>query len=453
MIEDQHNYENEPLNECVDSNLFMATANSFDTPRRQSIDAEIGRILLSDFQTPAISMTMESTKKEEDIEKEIKRMMEKDDMKVRAARSDPPSCWHRLTIWLEWDSGWLQYCWIQAIIFILGCTLLNVIYFYALRSDQKKVFEQISFLFSSLHRNLPVIFLLGSTFILALNRYFSFANAIPRTLSKVMKPFVMALKSEMEWTNTSHNRAHVIKQWRNYVLLSLLLTFRVFSKRLLLVYPTLKSIVDKGFMTRAEYFLIMDTQRRYKKEDHELYTLVLDWLDSLNKIWSKMDLYQDRNSMTKTISDAVQSLKDNCDNVIHLSKITIPRALVQLATISVYLIGFALILGNNYELEKSLKSGNEKPLFITFIYPLTFLAPYLVYFVYIKFYHVFISPTGWSEINPLDMCKLFEKLCLEADHICDENASPLSEREDQQLRQLVDILDRAAPFSIDMRNC
>ena len=331
---------------------------------------------------------------------------------------NPPTHLDAFREWFDKKHNLLNVTWKHALVYLILSYVVNAIYFWALDDAGRQEFARVIFyIFGRIYNVVPVQFFLGALVFLSIGRWFqAYQTMLPGT-NRLMRYYSTSLKPfKKDDTLWPEQRLRMVRKWNDWVLLAWLLTIRVISGPLRNKYPNLESILIGGFMTKVEMDVINAEIATKDLKRSELSLVVFEWLLNLNEM-SAND-YRAPNDF-KNNFDAIQNLKRSGSHLIKFSAKNIPKVMILVATLVVYIFGISSILGHNVvEYEKEPFSCISTSAIVgAFFYPIVYAIPFFLYLIWLRFLRSTTDPFGWDE-EDVDTCKIFKAHVENANRFC-----------------------------------
>lgn len=276
------------------------------------------------------------------------------------------------------------------LIFLIAYYGLSLIYDFALNVKGKKDFIDTSEFFSKNPLNTMVILILTFFTSTCLNRYFALPEKMPE-ISRAFNCFVTSFKE-----NTPRGQ-EIVDTYGRLLLLKMLLTYRIISKPLRKLYPTLKSIEDKGLLKGDEREQLEKEEQANGSE--KLPIVAFHWILGLQRL-NRANFYGPTD--TGRNFDAAHSFNESCVNVRKFHKWSVPSAIHQLALFAMFLYGFGLTLGRPFH-------DANRPILATISKYLPFhIISYLLAYAWMEIGRVTSKPFEGDRPH-IDLVDLFNK--------------------------------------------
>ncbi|XP_042190942.1 bestrophin-4 [Callorhinchus milii] len=277
----------------------------------------------------------------------------------------------------RWKGSIYKLLYKEFIVFVILYSILSVTYRCFLSHEQKRVFEKVA-VYCDKHTSLiPMSFVLGFYVTLVINRWWSQYRSIPLPdqLMCVVSGNIHGLDE----------RGRILRRTLiRYANLSSVLILRSVSTRVRKRFPSMKHIVEAGFMTCEELkaFEILVS-------DFNKYWIPCVWFTNLaSQARSEGRIHDD--VALRLLMDELNGYRAKCSLLFHYDWISIPLVYTQVVTIAVYSFFTICLIGRQF-LEP--KEGYEEDK-IDFYIPIFTLLQFFFYAGWLKVAEQIINPFG-----------------------------------------------------------
>eukprot|EP00081_Caenorhabditis_elegans_P017141 NP_497218.2 Bestrophin homolog 17 [Caenorhabditis elegans] len=250
-------------------------------------------------------------------------------------------------------------------------------YRYAFSKQLQTVFEEISIHTDDRMKYLPLTFMLGFFVTTVFERWRSALNVMPFIESVALSVAVLLPGKGREDRLT---RRAIIR----YVVLHQILVFRDISMRVRRRFPTLKYVVDAGFMRQEE----LDVLESVNQESSQTYWVPINWANSLALVAHQQKLIDQPTAFNNVIF-AIKEFRVAMETLIKFDAIPIPIAYPQVVFLAVR-VYFAICLVSRQFLISDMKSKTQ----MDWPVPIMTVLEFIFVIGWMKVAEVLLNPLG-----------------------------------------------------------
>ncbi|XP_051003021.1 LOW QUALITY PROTEIN: bestrophin-1 [Acomys russatus] len=292
--------------------------------------------------------------------------------KVADARLGSFSC-----LLLCWRGSIYKLLYGEFLIFMFLYYAIRGVYRMALSDEQQLLFEKLALYCDNYIQLIPISFVLGFYVTLVVSRWWSQYESLPwpdRLMSQV-SGFVEGKDKQGRLLRRTLIR---------YVILGQVLILRSVSTAVYKRFPSLRHLVQAGFMTPGEY-------KHLQKSGlpHNTYWVPWVWFSNLS-----MKAYvggRIRNSvLLQSLINEMCTLRTQCGQLYAYDWISIPLVYTQVVTVAVYSFFLACLVGRQFLNPAKNYPGHEMDLVV----PVFTILQFLFYMGWLKVAEQLINPFG-----------------------------------------------------------
>eukprot|EP00062_Callorhinchus_milii_P003555 gi/632940994/ref/XP_007885630.1/ PREDICTED: bestrophin-1 [Callorhinchus milii] len=278
---------------------------------------------------------------------------------------------------LRWKGSIYKLLYKEFLIFTLLYFSLSSIYRFLLNQSQKRVFEQIAINCNNYADLIPMSFVLGFYVTLVVSRWWNQYQSMPW-----LDHLMCVISCHVQGTDEYGRMLR--RTLMRYVNLSSVLIFRSVSTAVYKRFPTLRHLVQAGFMTQDEY-----QKFESLKSPHNKFWIPCVWFVNLAVKARKEERISDYVSLAHIFRE-VNTLRSQCERLYSYDWISVPLVYTQVVTIAVYSFFLACLIGRQFLDPSQGYPGHELDLYI----PAFTLLQFFFYAGWLKVAEQLINPFG-----------------------------------------------------------
>ncbi|XP_038663563.1 bestrophin-2-like isoform X1 [Scyliorhinus canicula] len=278
---------------------------------------------------------------------------------------------------LQWKGSIYKLLYKEFLIFMLLYLTLSCIYRFMLEENQKRFFEKMAINCNNYADLIPMSFVLGFYVSLVVSRWWSQYQSMP-WLDRLMCTVSCHVQGTDEYGRMLR------RTLMRYANLASILTFRSVSTAVYKRFPTMRHIVEAGFMTPDEH-------KKFERlnSPHNKFWVPCVWFVNLAVKARKEERISDYVSLAHIFRE-VNNLRSQCEALYSYDWISVPLVYTQVVTIAVYSFFLACLIGRQFLDPSQGYAGHELDLYI----PAFTLLQFFFYAGWLKVAEQLINPFG-----------------------------------------------------------
>ncbi|XP_067902260.1 bestrophin-4-like isoform X3 [Heterodontus francisci] len=278
---------------------------------------------------------------------------------------------------LQWKGSIYKLLYKEFLIFMLLYLTLSCIYRFMLKESQKRFFEKMAINCNNYADLIPMSFVLGFYVSLVVSRWWNQYQSMP-WLDRLMCTVSCHVQGTDEYGRMLR------RTLMRYANLASILTFRSVSTAVYKRFPTMKHMMEAGFMTPDEH-------KKFESlnSPHNKFWVPCVWFVNLAVKARKEDRISDYVSLAHIFRE-VNNLRSQCEKLYSYDWISVPLVYTQVVTIAVYSFFLACLIGRQFLDPSQGYPGHELDLYI----PVFTLLQFFFYAGWLKVAEQLINPFG-----------------------------------------------------------
>ncbi|XP_072903816.1 bestrophin-4-like isoform X2 [Hemitrygon akajei] len=278
---------------------------------------------------------------------------------------------------LQWKGSIYKLLYKEFLIFMLLYLILSCIYRFMLKESQKRFFEKMAINCNNYADLIPMSFVLGFYVSLVVSRWWNQYQNMP-WLDRLMCTVSCHVQGTDEYGRMLR------RTLMRYANLASVLTFRSVSTAVYKRFPTMRHMMEAGFMTPDEH-------KKFESlnSPHNKFWVPCVWFVNLAVKARKEDRISDYVSLAHIFRE-VHSLRSQCEKLYSYDWISVPLVYTQVVTIAVYSFFLACLIGRQFLDPSQGYPGHELDLYI----PVFTLLQFFFYAGWLKVAEQLINPFG-----------------------------------------------------------
>ncbi|XP_067849893.1 bestrophin-4-like isoform X2 [Heptranchias perlo] len=278
---------------------------------------------------------------------------------------------------LQWKASIYKLLYKEFLIFMLLYLTLSCIYRFMLNESQKRFFEKMAINCNNYADLIPMSFVLGFYVSLVVSRWWSQYQSMP-WLDRLMCTVSCHVQGTDEYGRMLR------RTLMRYANLASILTFRSVSTAVYKRFPTMRHMMEAGFMTPDEH-------KKFESlnSPHNKFWVPCVWFVNLAVKARKEDRISDYVSLAHIFRE-VNNLRSQCEKLYSYDWISVPLVYTQVVTIAVYSFFLACLIGRQFLDPSQSYPGHELDLYI----PAFTLLQFFFYAGWLKVAEQLINPFG-----------------------------------------------------------
>ncbi|KAL7058136.1 hypothetical protein AAHC03_016583 [Spirometra sp. Aus1] len=311
-----------------------------------------------------------------------------------------------LRLLLRWKGCVLKLIYVDLIVFLVAYALLSLVYRFALDAEQQRQFESVILYVANFQRMIPISFILGFYVQLVFNRFWEQFNAVP---------WVFTACIAITATIPGDGRARCIRRTcMRYMNASLIIAssrLHVAAKKR---FPTTQHLVQAGILTQREGDLIDATDPVAAQP-----FLPLVWTTAIIMRAERDGLIRNVHLLVNAIR-VVNDFRQSLLKLFLMDNVCVPLVYTQVVTLAVYSYFVSSIIGQQYIVNTSPYSKNDRR---DYYVPFYTILEFIVYMGWLKVAETLVNPMGEDDedfdINDIIDCNWTYSM-----HIMDKRTNP-----------------------------
>lgn len=290
-----------------------------------------------------------------------------------------------LTLLLRWKGSIYKLVWPDLAAFLTLYYSLSFTYRFALKPDQKKVFEEISEYCDTYSNFIPLSFVLGFYISIIMQRWWNQYTTIPWP-----DPIAVFVSCHIHGQD---ERGRLMRRTIvRYVCLCLTMTFSMICPRVKKRFPTLEHFVASGLMTDSEKSVIVDLNSKFPA--HSKHWLPIVWAASIVTRARKEGRIRD-DFAVKTIIDELNTFRGRCGVLLNYDSISVPLVYTQVVTLATYSFFITCVIGRQWlDISDSDTQNRMRRNPIDLYFPVFTTLQFFFYMGWLKVAETLINPFG-----------------------------------------------------------
>ncbi|XP_051885653.1 bestrophin-4-like [Pristis pectinata] len=278
---------------------------------------------------------------------------------------------------LQWKGSIYKLLYKEFLIFMLLYLTLSCTYRFMLKESQKRFFEKMAINCNNYADLIPMSFVLGFYVSLVVSRWWNQYQSMP-WLDRLMCTVSCHVQGTDEYGRMLR------RTLMRYANLASILTFRSVSTAVYKRFPTMRHMMEAGFMTPDEH-------RKFESlnSPHNKFWVPCVWFVNLAVKARKEDRISDYVSLAHIFRE-VNNLRSQCEKLYSYDWISVPLVYTQVVTIAVYSFFLACLIGRQFLDPSQGYPGHELDLYI----PAFTLLQFFFYAGWLKVAEQLINPFG-----------------------------------------------------------
>ncbi|XP_072129043.1 bestrophin-4 [Mobula birostris] len=278
---------------------------------------------------------------------------------------------------LQWKGSIYKLLYKEFLIFMLLYLILSCIYRFMLKESQKRFFEKMAINCNNYADLIPMSFVLGFYVSLVVSRWWNQYQNMP-WLDRLMSTVSCHVQGTDEYGRMLR------RTLMRYANLASILTFRSVSTAVYKRFPTMRHMMEAGFMTPDEYKKLESLN-----SPHNKFWVPCVWFVNLAVKARREDRISDYVSLAHIFRE-VHNLRSQCEKLYSYDWISVPLVYTQVVTIAVYSFFLACLIGRQFLDPSQGYPGHELDLYI----PVFTLLQFFFYAGWLKVAEQLINPFG-----------------------------------------------------------
>ncbi|XP_078270914.1 bestrophin-4-like [Rhinoraja longicauda] len=278
---------------------------------------------------------------------------------------------------LQWKGSIYKLLYKEFLIFMLLYLTLSCIYRFMLNESQKRFFEKMAINCNNYADLIPMSFVLGFYVSLVVSRWWNQYQSMP-WLDRLMCTVSCHVQGTDEYGRMLR------RTLMRYANLASILTFRSVSTAVYKRFPTMRHVMEAGFMTPDEH-----KQLESLNSSHNKFWVPCVWFFNLAVKARQEDRISDYVSLAHIFRE-VNNLRSQCEKLYSYDWISVPLVYTQVVTIAVYSFFLACLIGRQFLDPSQGYPGHELDLYI----PAFTLLQFFFYAGWLKVAEQLINPFG-----------------------------------------------------------
>ncbi|XP_072448232.1 bestrophin-4-like isoform X1 [Chiloscyllium punctatum] len=278
---------------------------------------------------------------------------------------------------LQWKGSIYKLLYKEFLIFMLLYLTLSSIYRFMLEESQKRFFEKMAINCNNYADLIPMSFVLGFYVSLVVSRWWNQYQSMP-WLDRLMCTVSCHVQGTDEYGRILR------RTLMRYANLASILTFRSVSTAVYKRFPTMRHMMEAGFMTPDEH-------KKFESlnSPHNKFWVPCVWFVNLAVKARQEDRISDYVSLAHIFRE-VNNLRSQCEKLYSYDWISVPLVYTQVVTIAVYSFFLACLIGRQFLDPSQGYAGHELDLYI----PVFTLLQFFFYAGWLKVAEQLINPFG-----------------------------------------------------------